>query len=167
MINMYIDESGSVHPTSEKLNRYFIIGIVIPTDSKKLKRVYKTFIRNNIDDLKKLDVDGKMFDRNGHFIELKGSSMNKTMKLKFIEFFCQNNLFEVRYIILDNNQLEEKFIKNKARTFNYLTKIFLINSIKKKYIEDKEIFFADRRKKCKNRFKIFIRRLFKSRIIIK
>lgn len=59
MINMYIDESGSVHPTSEKLNRYFIIGIVIPTDSKKLKRVYKTFIRNNIDDLKKLDVDHK------------------------------------------------------------------------------------------------------------
>lgn len=140
MINMYIDESGSVHPTSEKLNRYFIIGIVIPTNSKKLKRVYKTFIRNNIDDLKKLDVDGKMFDKNGHFIELKGSSMNKPMKLKFIEFFCQNNLFEVRYIILDNNQLEEKFIKNKARTFNYLIKIFLINSIKKKYIEDKEIF---------------------------
>ena len=59
MINMYIDESGSVHPTSEKLNSYFIIGIVIPTDSKKLKRVYKTFIRNNIDDLKKLDVDHK------------------------------------------------------------------------------------------------------------
>ena len=59
MINMYIDESGSVHLTSEKLNRYFIIGIVIPTDSKKLKRVYKTFIRNNIDDLKKLDVDHK------------------------------------------------------------------------------------------------------------
>lgn len=140
MINMYIDESGSVHPTSEKLNRYFIIGIVIPTDSKKLKRVYKAFIRNNIDDLKKLDIDGKMFDKNGHFIELKGSSMNKPMKLKFINFFSQNNLFEVRYIILDNNELEEKFIKNKARTFNYLIKIFLINSIKKKYIEDKEIF---------------------------
>lgn len=48
MISMYIDESGSIHPTSEKLNRYFIIGIVIPKDSKKLKRVYKTFIRKNI-----------------------------------------------------------------------------------------------------------------------
>ena len=31
-------------------------------------------------------------------------------------------------------------LKNKARTFNYLLKIFLINSIKKKYIEDKQIF---------------------------
>lgn len=48
MISMYIDESGSIHPTSEKLNRYFIIGIVIPKDLKRLKRVYKTFIRKNI-----------------------------------------------------------------------------------------------------------------------
>lgn len=140
MISMYIDESGSIHPTSEKLNRYFIIGIVIPKDSKQLKKVYKTFIRKNIDELKRLDTDNKMFDKNGKFVELKGSSMNKVMKLNFIEFFCKNNLFEVRYIILDNNLLEERFIKNKARTFNYLLKIFLINSINKKYIEDKQIF---------------------------
>ena len=53
MINMYIDESGSIHPTSEKLNRYFIIGIVIPKDSKKLKRVYKTFVRKNISETSK------------------------------------------------------------------------------------------------------------------
>ncbi len=140
MINMYIDESGSIHPTSQKLNRYFIIGIVIPKDSKRLKRVYKTFIRNNLNTLKELDVEGKMFNKEGKFIELKGCSMNKPMKLKFINFFCQNNLLEVRYIILDNNLLEERFIKNKARTFNYLLKIFLINSIKSKYIKDKEIF---------------------------
>lgn len=140
MINMYIDESGSIHPTSQKLNRYFIIGIVIPKDPQKLKRVYKTFIRKNIDNLKKLDVEGKMFNQDGRFIELKGYSMDKPMKLDFINFFCQNNLFEVRYIILDNNLLDKRFIKNKARTFNYLLKIFLINSIKKKYIQDKEIF---------------------------
>ena len=92
MISMYIDESGSIHPTSQKLNRYFIIGIVIPKDSKKLKKVYKTFIRKNIDELRKLDIEGKMFDSNNKFIELKGSSMDKAMKLKFIEFFCKNNL---------------------------------------------------------------------------
>ena len=140
MINMYIDESGSIHPTSEKLNRYFIIGIVIPKDAKKLKRVYKTFVRKNINNLKELDTEGKMFNKDGHFIELKGSSMDRTMKLNFMKFFCQNNLFEVRYIVLDNNLLEDRFIKNKARTFNYLIKIFLINSIKKKYIRDKQIF---------------------------
>lgn len=139
MISMYIDESGSIHPTSEKLNRYFVIGIVIPKDSKQLKRVYKTFIRKNINDLRRLDKDGKMFNIDGHFNELKGSSMNRPMKLDFINFFCKNNLFEVRYIILDNNLIEERFINNKARTFNYLVKIFLINSIKKKYINDQEI----------------------------
>ena len=140
MISMYIDESGSIHPTSQKLNRYFIIGIVIPKDSVKLKRVYKLFIRKNYNRLKELDCDGKMFDKDGNFIELKGCCMDKSMKLNFINFFCKNNLFEVRYIVLDNNHLEEKFIKNKARTFNYLMKIFLINSIKKKFINDKEIF---------------------------
>ena len=140
MINMYIDESGSIHPTSEKLNRYFIIGIIIPKDSTRLKKVYKTFIRKNINNLKELDTDGKMFSKDGRFIELKGSSMNKVMKINFINFFCKNNLFEVRYIILDNNLLEERFIKNKARTFNYLLKIFLINSIKKNYINDDQIF---------------------------
>lgn len=140
MINMYIDESGSIHPTSEKLNRFFIIGIVIPKDSQKLRRVYKTFVRKNMNALRELDTAGRMFDKNNHFIELKGSSMNKSMKLDFINFFCQNNLFEVRYIVLDNNLLEDKFIKNKARTFNYLIKIFLINSIKKKYIVDNQIF---------------------------
>lgn len=140
MINMYIDESGSIHPTSEKLNRFFIIGIVIPKDSQKLRRVYKTFVRKNMNALRELDTAGRMFDKNNHFIALKGSSMNKSMKLDFINFFCQNNLFEVRYIVLDNNLLEDKFIKNKARTFNYLIKIFLINSIKKKYIVDNQIF---------------------------
>lgn len=62
------------------------------------------------------------------------------MKLNFIDFFCKNNLFEVRYIILDNNNLLSKFIVNKARTFNYLLKLFLISSIKRKYITDSEIF---------------------------
>ena len=38
MISMYIDESGSVHSTDKNLNRYFIIGIVIPKDSKRLKK---------------------------------------------------------------------------------------------------------------------------------
>lgn len=38
MFNMYIDESGSVHPTSKNFSRYFIIGIVIPKEPLKLKK---------------------------------------------------------------------------------------------------------------------------------
>lgn len=156
MINMYIDESGSIHPTSEKLNRYFIIGIVIPKDANRLKRVYKLFIKKNIEYLRKLDKDNKMFSDDGKFRELKGNSMDRKLKLDFINFFCKNNLFEVRYIILDNNQLDERFIKNKARTFNYLMKIFLINSLKKGYIQDKELFLQidERNVKTKSKYSL-------------
>lgn len=141
-MNMYIDESGSINPTSRKLKRYFVIGIIIPKDEKRLRRVYKLFVRKYMNELKENDKYNKMFDDNGKFIELKGSCLTYELKIKFIDFFCKNNLFEVRYIILDNNNIEEKFIANKARTFNYLLKLFLINSIKCKYINGKEIYLS-------------------------
>ena len=116
---------------------------MIPKNPLKLKRVYKTFVRKNFKILKELDKENKMFDNNGKFIELKGSSMNKPMKLNFMDFFCQNNALEVRYIILDNNNLEERFIRNKARTFNYL--FFFrndISNINLVFIDNKFIFFC-------------------------
>ncbi len=94
MLNMYIDESGSVHPTSKNFSRYFIIGIVIPKNPLKLKRVYKTFVRKNFKILKELGKENKMFDNNGKFIELKGSSMNKPMKLNFMDFFVKIMLWK-------------------------------------------------------------------------
>lgn len=117
MMNMYIDESGSINPLNTRLKRYFVIGIVIPKDKDKLKRVYKLFIRKNLKELKETDKYNKMFDENGNFIELKGSCLTEELKIKFLDFFCRNNLFEVRYIILDNSMISDKFIKNKARTF--------------------------------------------------
>lgn len=140
MMNMYIDESGSINPTPKKLKRYFIVGIVIPKDEKKLRKIYKLFVRKNLQKLKDADKYKKMFDENGKFIELKGSCFTEELKKEFVDFFCQNELFEVRYIVLDNDNIDEKFIKNKARTFNYLLKLFLINSIKCNYITDKEIY---------------------------
>ena len=140
MMNMYIDESGSINPLNTRLKRYFVIGIVIPKDKDKLKRVYKLFIRKNLKELKETDKYNIMFDENGNFIELKGSCLTEELKIKFLDFFCRNNLFEVRYIILDNSMISDKFIKNKARTFNYLIKLFLINSKKRGYIDDREIY---------------------------
>ena len=140
MINMYIDESGSINPYATRLKRYFVIGIIIPKNKVRLRRVYKLFIRKNIDELRKADKYNKMFDENNKFIELKGSFLTQELKTKFVDFFCQNNLFEVRYIILDNSAISEKFIKNKARTFNFLLKLFLINSTQKGYIQDREIY---------------------------
>lgn len=140
MLNMYIDESGSINPFRTRLKRYFVVGIVIPKDKERLRRIYKLFIRKNFDELKKADKYGKMFDEEGRFVELKGSCFTEELKIKFADFFCKNNLFEVRYIVLDNNQIDSKFVTNKARTFNYLLKLFLINSQKKGYIEDRKIY---------------------------
>lgn len=140
MNNIYMDESGSVHRVCGTLNRFFIIGIIVPNDIKKLNRLYKLFVRKNYEELKKIDKDNKMFNQKGKFLELKGSCFNKKMKQNFIDFFCRNDIFKVGYIILDNNKLQEKFISNKARTFNYLLKLFFINNIQKENISDKSVF---------------------------
>lgn len=136
-MNAYIDEFGSINLNNHK---NFIIAIVMPTDKEKLKRVYKRFVSKNLVRLKILDKDNKMFRKDGTFLELKGSCFDRKMKLDFLDYFCRNDLFKVRYIVLNNDKLESRFIKNKARTFNYLMKIFLINTIHRKIIVDRELY---------------------------
>lgn len=135
-MNIYIDESGSINTK----NIYpFIIGIVIPTDVVKLKKVYKRFVSKYYKDLKNLDKANKMFRKDGFFLELKGACFDKNMKLNFLDYFCRNNLFKVRYIVLNNTKIEEKFVENKARTFNFLMKLFIENCFHLKYFSDKEV----------------------------
>lgn len=136
-MNLYIDESGSINILNKK---EFIISIIIPNDIDKLKKVYKRFVSKNLSRLKELDKNNKMFRKDGTFLELKGSCFDKDMKLEFLKYFCKNNLFKVRYIVLDNRMIAEKFTENKARTFNYLMKIFLTNTIKSNIIKERELF---------------------------
>lgn len=151
-----MDESGSVHLAYGALNRFFIIGIIMPENELKLKRVYKIFVRKNFEKLQKLDKEKRMFNKKGKFMELKGSCFDRKMKLEFMRFFCQNDLFKVGYIILDNNKLQQKFISNKARTFNYLLKLFLANSLQCNYIRDKRIFLHidERNVRTESRFSL-------------
>ena len=60
------------------------------------------------------------------------------------------------YIVLDNNKLEERFISNKARTFNYLLRIFLGNALQRKYITDRQIFLHidERNVRTESRFSL-------------
>ena len=136
-MNLYIDESGSINTSNKK---EFIISVIIPKDIDKLKRAYKRFVSKNLVRLKELDKDNKMFRKDGTFLELKGSCFDRDMKLEFLEYFCKNNLFKVRYIVLDNTNIEEKFTENKARTFNYLMKLFLTNTINQKMLNDRDLF---------------------------
>ena len=119
MVNFYIDESGSMNNTNTINNPVFVIGIVVPKKPEKLRRVFRRFISSNIDELRELDnakrkkdsegnylERGKMFDENGKFMELKGVCLTRDFKMKFIEYFCKNNLFEVYYVKIDNAKIK-------------------------------------------------------------
>lgn len=146
-MNIYIDESGSIN---NKLSTNFIIALVIPKDSKELKKSYKRFVSKYLDRLKELDSErinrntgkvirpgGKMF-HDGKFQELKGAQFDRDMKLKFIEFFSEKPNFEVFYITIDNKKLTDTFCTNTARVFNYTLKLAIEYFIKHKYIEKED-----------------------------
>ena len=105
------------------INKCFVICIVRVINKKRLKRVFKRYISNNIKLLRSLDINHKMFYDNGNFKEIKGSCLTLEVKKRFLEYFCRNNLFEVFYIVSNNRKVKEYFYDNTARSFNYLLKL--------------------------------------------
>ena len=127
-------------------NKYFVICIIMPKNKDRLRRAFKRFISSNFDDLKKMDKENKMFYDNGKFKELKGSCFTANMKRKFVNFFCQNELFEIYYIVCDNRKVKDYFYNNTARAFNYLLKLSFEYFTKYKQISVKENYlFIDER----------------------
>ncbi len=155
MINLYIDESGSITEVI-KVNSSFIISIIKVKDSATLKKNYKRFVSKNLEKLKKIDNTNKMFDSNGKFLELKGSSLKRELKLDFVNSITKNSPFELYYIHLYNNDLNEAFFSDKSRSFNYLLKLFIINQIhKKNFPKDKYRLQIDERNvKTKCRYEL-------------
>lgn len=155
MNTFYIDESGSM--TKKNINyyknKYFIICILLPKDKDRLKRVFKRFVSTNIKELKKIDVEEKMFYDNGKFKELKGSCFTSSMKRKFIDFFCQNNLFELYYVVCDNKMVKQHFYYNTSRAFNYVLKLGFEHFTNYKYINytDNYLFIDERNTRTETR----------------
>lgn len=140
MINLYIDESGSMTSNSEEYKQpFFIICIIKVNNAKVLTRNLKRFISNNLKLLKKIDIKHKMFINN-KFAELKGSALNGAVKRKFVEYIIKNKPFEVFYIKLLNKQVNPLMISNKARAFNYLLKLFFQYNLRNKTFLDEEYF---------------------------
>ena len=148
MNKFYVDESGSMTKKNldYKCNRYFIICMVLASDTKKLLRVYKRFISSNIDLLRKQDKNNRMFYGNGKFKEIKGSSLNLSMKKKFIDYFCRNDLISLYYVLSNNNKAEDYFYSNTARAFNYLIKLSIEHNTKVNNIpKSTNYFYIDER----------------------
>ncbi len=140
MERLFIDESGTMTAQFCNIHPYFVIAIVRAKDPDKLKRVYKRFVKKNMDKLKAADKKGSMFI-NGTFAELKGNCFTPELKKEFVKYFCKNNYFEVFYIIADNAKVAQKddgkLYNNTARAFNYLLKLALEYYIKKHFLDNK------------------------------
>ena len=120
MQHLYIDESGSMLAGGTGQAAAFIISIVRVKDPTRLRHIHKHFVGKHMDELRKSDMQGKMFNKDGKFIELKGSAMTPDLKRKFLSFFCQNHLFDVFYIEVENAHVSKGLYRSTARAFNYL-----------------------------------------------
>lgn len=139
MTELFIDESGSMTTESHKAFPFFVICIVRVIDKERLKKRFKRFISSNLKELREIDRNNKMFSNN-KFHELKGSSLTKETKLKFVDYICRDNLFEVYYIKIDNKKINDKLYNNKVRAFNYIIGLSLLHNIKNNNLPIKDDF---------------------------
>lgn len=158
-MNIYIDESGSINNHIPN-NKYFVIALVHVFQRESLKRAYKRFVSSNYDRLFRLDAQksrskpkGKMFS-NGKFKELKGTQFDRNMKQRFVEFFSRRQLFELYYIRIANEKLDDHFCENTARVFNYTIKLALDYFIQNGYLpnEDCDLQLDERNEKTETKY---------------
>lgn len=121
-LSMFIDESGSITKTEISYNRYFIIAILFTRKYVRLQRYFKKGIASLIQNPKYKT----MLEQNG---EIKGSKLSETKKKPIYDRIIRNcsDEFELGIIVLDNTYTTDEFIKNHARTFNYILQLYLDN----------------------------------------
>lgn len=124
-LTAFIDESGSITKTDVEHHRYFIIAILFTRNAKRIKRYFQKGIASLMQDTRYK----KMMDSNG---EIKGSEVSETKKNEIYDRIIRNckDDFEIGIIVLDNNYTTKEFIRNHARTFNYITQMFLDKSFR-------------------------------------
>lgn len=121
-LSVFIDESGSITKTDVSHNKYFIIAILFTRNSRQLK----TQFRRGISDLIKREKYKNILSENG---EIKGSEVSETKKKPIYDLILDKckDMFELGIIVLDNTYTTEEFIKNHARTFNFILQLYLDN----------------------------------------
>ena len=149
MQHLYIDESGTMTIDHANNFPFFVISIINVTNRLRLKRLIKRFISKHYDCLKQCDKDNKMF-KDGKFLELKGSALSQELKFELADYLSKSNYFEVFYIIVDNSKADEQLYKNKARAFNYLLDIFMINKLRKKALPKDDYYIQIDERNVKN-----------------
>ena len=118
-INVYIDDSGSITKKDIEHHKYFVIAILFTRNSQRVKRYFKKGIAS-------LTQNAKYRECLKSKGEIKGSEVTETKKLEIYDRIIRNckDDFEIGIIVLDNNYTTDTFIKNHARTFNYILQVF-------------------------------------------
>jgi len=124
MVSLYIDESGFMTQEHCRKLPYYVLALVRVHDSKKVKRLMKRFVSANLERLRELDKDGKMFI-DGHFHELKGSALDHDMKESFFRYVCRDQIFDVFFVTLYNKKITGTLYKNRARASNFVLTLAL------------------------------------------
>lgn len=138
MIKIFIDESGSITTTHADTIPQFVICLIKVNDEKNLRKVIKKFITKYLQELKRCDLNKKMFVNN-KFVELKGSSLSKDLKEALVNYICQYNLFEIYYINLDNKLVNPDITKNTACLYNFLIELCLEENLINNNLKKDEI----------------------------
>lgn len=132
-LSVFIDESGSITKTAISHNKYFVVAILFTRNSVKLKQQF----RKGISSLIKMKNYKDILDANG---EIKGSEVSETKKKDIYDRLIRNckDYFEIGIIVLDNEYTTDEFIKNHARTFNYILQLYFDNMFRyySKYAKD-------------------------------
>jgi hypothetical protein len=132
-LSVYVDESGSITKNNVTNNQHFIIAVLFTRETARLKR----YFRKGISTLLKINKYRILQTKNG---EIKGSQVSETVKKDIYDRIVRNckDDFELGIIVLDNNNTTDSFIKNHARTFNYIFQIYLHNQFRNfsKYADD-------------------------------
>lgn len=154
MINLYLDESGSMClKPKESKHRYFYIALIQINNKDLVKRRFKRFVSRKMKKLKSLDSKHKMFINN-QFKELKGSEMNFDIQKDFMQYMCFENCISVYLIKVDNEKASSKLYADTARAFNFILKEALHDWYIKEHFADDDVFLHsdDRNVKVKARF---------------
>lgn len=166
MINIYIDESGSMNASSNRYTQqFFIISIIKVNDERALRSNFKRFVSNNLKLLKSIDTDNKMF-LNGKFHELKGSALNSALKRSFVAEITKNKPFEIFYIKLLNNKTKPNFFDNKARAFNFILKLFFEHNLRNKKFIDEQYFLQIDERNTKTQSKNTLQEYLNTELIL-
>lgn len=142
MINLFIDESGTMTTKYSNSHKYFVIAIVQINDDILLKHSFKKAINKFKKDILKYDTNQTIFQKindNYKFKEFKGSSLPFNLKVNILKFLYYKNSFNVFYIVINNEKVKSSYYDNTARAFNYILNKELTYLIKSNKLNMEEI----------------------------